>query len=139
MYKFEMLGSLSGRQAFEVLAERSEIHIIPRGIVPSMMRLHVVPVVISIDVETDTRIVLTGDGATINIEGGLIVNPMVNVIDRSKSTMVAVSSCQEVRIDIETSRKREMIVRHFVVLMSPYPQRPEWASYLFDTVFHNRK
>ena len=55
-----------------------EVDFRPSFFVPAVVLLHVVTMVISIDVVANAFIVLTGDRDTIDVEGDLLVQTMID-------------------------------------------------------------
>ena len=59
MNEFEVLTAMRGTQSFEVLSKRVEVNVVPSSIIPAIMLLNIISVVIAVDAEQDTFIVLT--------------------------------------------------------------------------------
>jgi hypothetical protein len=59
MDDLEVLSPMSRLKAFEMSPECMEVDRLPRSIVPSMALLDIVSVMITVDVKTDTLIILT--------------------------------------------------------------------------------
>lgn len=75
----------------------------PCPIVPTIVLLEVVLVVIPIHVETHAFVVLVRDWGAVDIDGYLLIVVMVNGGNgSSETTMLSITSCEKVSINIET-------------------------------------
>jgi hypothetical protein len=105
-----------------------EINVIPSFVAPFMVILDVVTVVITINVKSDTLVILTRDRNAIYVEGDLLVVTMSYGESSLESTMLTIPSSKKVSIDVETSSQGKLIVCHCIILMSTNPDRSEWTS-----------
>ena len=78
MDEFEVLTSVSGGKVTKMAAKGVEVDVIPGFVAPSMVSLDVVAVMVPVDMEPNTLIILIGHRSSINIERDLLVDPMSN-------------------------------------------------------------
>ena len=77
MNEFEVLSTMRGLQSFEVLSKRVEVNVVPSSIIPAIMLLNIISVVIAVDAEQDTFIVLTRNWDTVDIYRDLLFDAVV--------------------------------------------------------------
>ncbi len=76
MNKFEVLTAMRGTQSFEVLSKRVQVNVVPSSI-PAIVLLNIILVVIAVDVEPDTVIVLTRNWDTVDMYRDLLFDAVV--------------------------------------------------------------
>ena len=120
-------------------AEGIKINVVPGVVVPSMMLLNIVPVMVSVDVVSDTLVKLASDRDTVDVKGYVLIITMIQFGRGAKATMFAVPGSQKICVNVEASCEGKFVVRHQVVLMCPYPYGGEWTSELASTRGYDRK
>ena len=83
-----------------------EVDVVPSFVAPSIMGLNVIAMMIPIDMETDTLVVLACDWGSVDIKRDLLVGSMSNGWSSSKTTMLAIPGGKKISVDVEASRER---------------------------------
>jgi hypothetical protein len=104
MNEFEVLTATRGWEATKVLSECEEINIVPSTIIPAMVSLNVIPMMVSVHVETDALVVLACDWSTVDEDGDLLVNAMIEGRRGAEAAVLTIPSGKKIGVDVEPSR-----------------------------------
>jgi hypothetical protein len=88
-----------------MLSKCVEINIVPSTVIPAMVSLDIVPMMVSVHVETDSPVVLACDWSAVDKDGDLLVSPMIKGRTRSETTVLTIPSGKKVSVDVEPSCK----------------------------------
>ena len=78
MNKFEVLSAMRGSQSLKVLPKSVEVDVVPSSIIPAIVLLNIISVVIAVDVEADTVVVLTRNRGSVDVYRDLLFDAVVD-------------------------------------------------------------
>ena len=84
-----------------MFSKRIGVYGVPCAIIPPIVLLDIVAVMVAVDMEPDTCIVLACDWNSIDVQGHLLFGLVVKNRDCSEPAMLSISSSQEVSINIK--------------------------------------
>ena len=106
MNKFEVLtATRCWDETTKMLSECVEINIVPGTVIPAMVSLDIVPMMVSVHVETNALVVLACDWSAIDKDGDLLVNSMIKGRTGAEATVLTIPSGKKVSVDVEPSSK----------------------------------